>query len=352
VDEVVATLIDIVAEGRIPSASIVVRVRGVETLAFAVGDARLDPRRPTTIDTPYDLASVTKPLVASTVAAVLVQRGAVSLDDPAVRFVPRVDARVTVRHLLQHVSGLPAWAPLYERVSPWGTREARDAVIAAAIATPLTADPGTTHVYSDLGFLVLLAVLEAAGGDRIDVLHRDLVLVPAGFSGALRWGWPGAAATEDCPVRGRVIEGEVHDLNAWSMGGVSSHAGLFGTARSVAGLGEALLDAVQGRRDDLPGRALATFWASRGLGSHVCGWDTPSNPVSSTGRWWPAHAVGHLGYTGTSVWMAPDERVVVALLTNRVHPVDDKEPIRAARPRVHDAVSHTLGWDRIQAGRS
>jgi CubicO group peptidase (beta-lactamase class C family) len=225
-------------------------------------------------------------------------------------------------------------------------------VISAAVSTPLAYEPGAAHTYSDLGFLTLLAVLEATGGARIDALLQELVLGPAGLTD-LRWGWPGAAATEDCPVRGRVVEGEVHDLNAFSMGGVSSHAGLFGTARSVARAGDAVLDAVQGRRDDLPGRALARFWSSRGRGSHACGWDTVSLP-SSTGAYWPSDGIGHLGYTGTSLWIAPRQRVVVALLTNRVHPVDDKTKaaINDARPRVHDAVARDLGWDRSRTGAS
>jgi len=345
VDEVGAEVARIVGEGGIPSASISVLVEGREELHLSVGHARLVPPRPVAEDQAYDLASVTKPLAGGTVAAALVERGALALDDPAARCVPALDPRITVRMLLQHAAGFPAWAPLYERVQPWGTAATRAAVVAAAVGTPLAAEPGTAHTYSDLGFLSLLAVLEAAGGARIDLLLQDLVLGPAGLTD-LRWGWPGAAATEDCPVRGRVVEGEVHDLNAFSMGGVSSHAGLFGTARSVARAGDAILDAVQGRRDDLPGRSLATFWTSRGPGSHACGWDTVSLP-SSTGSFWPADGVGHLGYTGTSLWIAPRQRVVVAFLTNRVHPIDDKTKaaINDARPRVHDAVARSLGWD-------
>lgn len=335
-EEVARELDAIVAEGRIPSASIAVRVDGREALAHTVGRARLDPPRAAVPDQPYDLASVTKPLAGATLAARWLERGALSLDDPAARFVPGVDGRIAVGMLLQHASGYPAWAPLYERVprEAWGTPEARGAIVAAAVATPLAAPPGTTHTYSDLGFLALLAVLEALGGplDR----QLDEVLGSAGLEG-LRWGWPGAAATEDSPLRGGVIEGCVHDPNAFAMGGVSTHAGLFGTARAVAAFGDALLD---GR---LP--SPAPLWAAKGPGSHRAGWDGVSvGAYTSTGSRWPADAVGHLGYTGTSLWIAPRQRVVVALLTNRVHPRDDKQAIRAARPRVHDAVARALGW--------
>jgi CubicO group peptidase (beta-lactamase class C family) len=333
----------IVTEGDIPSASVSVWVKGEEVLRHAVGWAQRAPPRATAVAMPYDLASVTKPFAGGAVAMALVQRGLLDLDAQARRWVPRAPAGVTPRQLLQHAAGYPAWAPLYEGVPPeeWGTEEARRAVIDAAVTTPLCAAPGTSHTYSDLGFLTLCAVLEAAGGARLDALVDELVLAPVGAD--LRWGWPGAAATEDCPVRGRVVVGEVHDLNAASMGGVSTHAGLFGTATEVARLTAALLEQSQGTEHGLPD--LGPAWSARGPGSHRLGWDGVSRgSYTSTGACWPDDGVGHLGYTGTSVWVAPRQGVVVALLTNRVHPVDDKEPIRAARPRVHDAVASALGW--------
>ena len=191
---------------------------------------------------------------------------------------------------------------------------------------------------------MLLQVLEGVGADRIDTLLAPW-LARAGLDN-LRWGWPGAAATEDSAIRGQVIEGTVHDPNAFALGGVSSHAGLFGTSRAVAAFGDAVLDAVSGRSSALPGRGIATLWQLPTIGSHQGGWDWVT-AGSSTGRYWPSDARGHVGYTGTSLWVAPRQRVVVALLTNRVHPHDgDKEPIRAARRRVHDAVAEALGWDR------
>jgi CubicO group peptidase (beta-lactamase class C family) len=344
-DRVARALEAWVAEGDVPSASMVVRVAGEERLHHTVGVARLAPRRAATPDQPYDLASVTKALAGSTVAAGLLQRGRLDLDDPVTRWLPDVDPRMRVHHLLEHSSGYPAWRPLYGEFAQrdWGSDATRDAILSLARRTPLAAAPGAAHTYSDLGFLVLLQVLEAAGDARLDALFAEHISDRVAVD--LRWGWPGAAATEDCPVRGGVVEGEVHDLNCAAMGGVSAHAGLFGSARSVAELAEALLDATQGRRPELPGPALARMWSRRGPGSHRGGWDGVSTGYSSTGAHWPRDGVGHLGYTGTSVWMAPRQRVVVALLTNRVHPVDDKGPIRAGRPRLHDAVATALGWD-------
>ena len=333
----------IVAEGRIPSISVAVRVGGEEVLRYATGWARIEPARAVDAATPYDLASVTNPFAGAAVAAALVRAGVLALDGPVADVLPDVHPAVTARHLLAHASGYPAWAPLYASVPAhqWGEPAARRALFDAARRAPLVAAPGASHTYSDLGFLVLCELLEAVGGARIDALTRQLLLAPAGVD--LRWGWPGAAATELCPVRGRVVEGEVHDLNTAAMGGVSTHAGLFGAAADVARLADALIDAAQGRRDDLPD--LGPFWAARGPGSHRLGWDGVSaGSYTSTGGSWPADGVGHLGYTGTSVWLAPRERVVVVLLTNRVHPVDDKEAIRAARPRVHAAGARALRW--------
>jgi CubicO group peptidase (beta-lactamase class C family) len=308
----------IVAEGRIRSAAVAVRIAGREVLHHHAGDG----------DRPYDLASLTKPLAGATVAAALVERGALSLDAP----LTRVHPALTIGHLLDHSGGFPAWEPLHQEVDEalWGTERARAAIVAAACRR-CVGTPGEREVYSDLGLLTLLSVVEEAGGARLDELLAPW-LARAGVD--LRWGWPGAAPTQ----WGRA--GVVHDPLAYAMGGVSSHAGLFGRASDVAAFAEALVDARIGRRSDLPGRSLDL---RRGPGSHQAGWDTPPG-TRCTGARWPAEALGHVGYTGTSVWVAPRERVTVALLTNRVHPDDEKTAIREARPRIHDAVARALGW--------
>jgi CubicO group peptidase (beta-lactamase class C family) len=339
---VVDVLEAIVAEGRIPALSVNVRVEGAEALHHTVGHARLVPSAlPALPEQRFDLASVTKVVAGATLAAHHLASGALRLDAPAARWLPGVDPRVTVAHLLTHASGLPAWAPLHAAVPvhAWGTPTARATILAAATRTALEAEPGARHVYSDLGFLWLLQILEALGGPLQEQLAA--LLGPAGLGG-LSFDGAGAAATEDCPLRGRVLEGEVHDANCAAMGGVSTHAGVFGDARTLARFGEATIDAARGVRSDLP--SPVSSWACAGPGTHRGGWDGVTPGASSTGGAWPSDTVGHLGYTGTSVWMSPSRRVVVALLTNRVHPRDDKGPIREARPRVHDAVATALGW--------
>lgn len=325
-----------------------------ERRALAVGSAELRPMpRPLAAETPFDLASLTKALATTTVAMRLHADGALHLDRPARDHLPGLPDSVTARRLLQHAAGYPAWRQLYAefRHLPPGTPATRAALLAAAAATPLK-DPAA-YVYSDLGFLTLGALIEAITGERLDRLFARHVALPLGCD--LRWGWPGAAATEDCPVRGSVQSGTVHDLNAWWMGGIAAHAGLFGTADAVLTLAEALLDSFHGdgpRAGFLPARTVQEFWTYVGPGSHRLGWDSPS-PNGSAGSRWPADGIGHLGFTGTSVWIAPRQRAIVALLANRVHPEVEggsrpgqtgpkTAAFRALRPEIHSAVVSSL----------
>jgi CubicO group peptidase (beta-lactamase class C family) len=270
------------AEGRVaPSISAVVWEDGREVCARA-------PERV------YDLASLTKVLCTTELALRLdVDRGHALLPPG-----------VTIAHLLQHASGWPAWRPFHERAA------GRDAVVRAALDEPLVNAPGAVHTYSDVGFLALGAVIEAELGDRIDRL----------WEGPLRWGDPRSEPTDG--ARG----GPVNDQNARAMGGVAPHAGLFGTAREVAAVATRFLDHP---------RAAEAF-TRKGPGTHALGWDTPNPDGTSTaGPNPPADAVGHLGFTGTSVWMSPSRRRVVVLLTNRVAVGPDLAGIRALRRAFH-----------------
>jgi len=336
----------IVNDTSIPSISLNVTVGGWEAFHHTAGLARTDPARPAREDQPYDLASLTKALAGSTVVASLIEEGLLDLHMAVADVLPEVDRRVTLAHLLTHSSGLPRWNAFYaDPETAWGLDETRRQVLMAARRTPLQAEPGTRHAYTDVGFLQLLALVEEVTGQRFDQAFHERVLVPAGVH-ELRWGWPGAAATEACAYRGFVVEGTVHDLNCAALGGISTHAGLFAPARAVGRLAQQLLRAVQHPDDSaLPGATLGRLWTLRGAGSHVGGWDTPSRgSYTSTGAHFPDDSVGHLGYTGTSLWIAPSRDTVVVLLTNRVHPTDTLEDIRAVRPRLHDAVAHALGW--------
>jgi CubicO group peptidase (beta-lactamase class C family) len=282
------------AEGRVaPAISAAILVDGREVYAF----------RP---DRVFDLASLTKPLCTAEVAMRMLAEGRIALDAGH----PLLPAGVTIRHLLQHASGWPAWLPLYEKGG-------RSDVIAAALAEPLVAAPGAVHCYSDIGFLGLGAVLEAVGGARIDALWR----------GSLPWSHAASEPTDG--GRG----GPVNDQNARAMGGIAPHAGLFGDARAVAAAAHRWLTG------EIPWAERA--FSERGPGTHALGWDTPSpGGASSAGPNPPADAVGHLGFTGTSVWMSPSRRIVAVLLTNRVALGSDLTGIRALRPAFHQRA-----WD-------
>jgi CubicO group peptidase (beta-lactamase class C family) len=231
-------------------------------------------------------------------------------------------------------------------------------VVAAALAEPLEAPPGSRTTYSDVGFIVLGAVLEEVGGVSIDRLFDASVATPLRLTNTfyLPERAPALAArrrqgrdivpTRVTFERGEIL-GEVDDDNAWAMGGVAGHAGLFGTARDVAALGQAWLDALADRSRWLSA-ATAQRFATRAPGSErALGWDTPSRQGSSLGArlgQGPRGAIGHLGFTGTSLWLDLDHEIVCALLTNHVHPDGpDKARIRAFRARYHDAVAEALG---------
>lgn len=350
--------------------------------------------RPVTPATLYDLASLTKPLVTALAAMLLVDAGRLALDDPVGRFLPGWStgrrSRVRLRHLLAHEAGLPWWEPYHlELRVPEGVPEGesrRSGEAGAGAAAPAThgerrrnalrdrllalepaQEPGQAAVYSDPGYLLLgLALEQAAGEPLAELVARRLG--PAwgpelGFvdleadTGPARCGvaWPRAgllgegravAATESCPWRGRVLWAEVHDENAHFLGGIAPHAGLFGSAGAVVRLGLALLGARAGRAGSPLGSAVVrACWegGSRPDGATwALGWDTPTPGRSSAGRRVSPRAVGHLGFTGTSLWLDPERGAAVALLTNRVHPSRADERVKLLRPAVHDAVWELL----------
>jgi CubicO group peptidase (beta-lactamase class C family) len=290
---------------------------------------------------------------------------------------------VTARHLLAHASGLPRWRPYFEgaaadpvagaaflapeRRPPFAAladafERGKELVRAAVLAERLEAAPGTRAVYCDPGFLALGFLLEAIDGERLARLAELRVFAPLGMRDTLyldgldpERGWMrlldehrGFAPTERCEHRHEVNQGAVNDDNAWAMGGGAGHAGVFSTALDVAALGQAWLDALRGRPSIVPAAAAAEFArrdATPGT-TRALGWDTRSDEGSSLGARLgrgPRGAIGHLGFTGTSLWIDPDAEVVAVLLTNRVHPSRENERIRELRPRFHDAVAEALG---------
>jgi serine-type D-Ala-D-Ala carboxypeptidase len=337
------------------------------TCAFheAFGARQIEPGYlPTTIDTVYDVASVTKAVVTSVLTMRAVATGQVRLDDLVARHLPEFrgvgKASVSVRQLLCHASGLPAHRPFYGGVTDGPA--ARLAILNAAAAEPLIGVPGAGSVYTDLGFMLLGWLLERATGVGLDLLAQRTLFEPLGlglttFVDRSDLGSGGArarllaktpvAATERCPVRGRVMLGEVHDLNAFAMGGIAGHAGLFSDALGLGRIASALVAAWHGGAESpiVERDVIREFWRPAGIAGSTwrLGWDGPAAHESQAGSLLSRDAVGHLGFTGCSLWIDPARSLWIVLLTNRVHPTAREDSrFKAFRAEVHDAAWHGL----------
>jgi CubicO group peptidase (beta-lactamase class C family) len=348
-----------------PGAVVAVGRRDTVLFLHAVGRMDYEGGAPITPRTVYDLASLTKVVGLTTAAMMLVDEGKLDLDAPVTRYVPAFAAggdSVTVRHLLTHSSGLPAWRPFFQQV------HARSAMFALVNAEPLEAAPGTRMAYSDLGAMLLTEIVERQTGQRLDRflaarLFRPLGMRDTRFLPPRSWLGRIAPTEVDTTWRHRLVRGEVHDENAASMGGVSGHAGLFSTAPDLARFVQFLM---RGGRTGAPGRgrtgapghrgtdeaglqlvrpetiALFTRVDRPGFSSRALGWDTPSER-SSAGSRLSARAFGHTGFTGTSIWVDPEQDLFVILLTNRVNPTRDNDLIRDVRRQVADLAVAAVG---------
>jgi beta-glucosidase-like glycosyl hydrolase/CubicO group peptidase (beta-lactamase class C family) len=334
-----------VADGAFPGAVCLVARHGERFAAVAVGklgSAADEP--PMALDTRFDLASLTK-VVATTPAILrLCALGKLSLDDPVARWVPAFTGtgkeRVTLRHLLAHQGGLPAYERYYR------TLQGKDALLAAAAAEGLMSEPGTGPVYSDLGFMLLMAVVESCSGEPFARFVDREVLAPfglrhAGFAPTDAPALAPAAPTELDPRRGGIVRGYVHDENAYAMGGVSGHAGLFATGGDVLEYGITLLG---GGRGVLPRELVDLAVAPSGFGNDTTRGLGFQRLQSGTwaGTTVPPGTFGHTGFTGTSLWCCPRHDLCVVLLTNRVHPTRVNNKIQAVRTAVHDLVLASL----------
>ena len=308
------------------------------------GVGHLDADDPTVPDakTLWDLASLTKVVGLTSGVMRLVQAGKLDIDSPVQRYLPewtgQWKARVTVRHLLTHSSGLPAWRPLYkEATSP-------AQALALVLATPLDTVPGVRMVYSDLGAILLGQIVNRVAGVPFNVLATREVFEPLGMR-ETTWlppksKLPRIAPTEIDPWRQRRLRGEVHDENAFALGGISSHAGLFSTAADLARLtrmylNHGILDGVR----VLDSATIERFTArpDSPLSNRALGWEKPTGS-NSAGHRMSARAFGHTGFTGTSIWIDPGQDIFVILLTNRVNPTRENRRIGQVRIGVADAV--------------
>jgi CubicO group peptidase (beta-lactamase class C family) len=371
---------------RIAPALAAVVLRGGATVhASWHGEIPAPAPRPLRPDDLFDVASLTKVIATTTLAARLVGGGVLDLDGPAARWLPGFERAgkggVTIRHLLAHASGLPWWRPYWSaaaadpvaapaflppprRPPAAALAEAfargRHLVREAVLDEPLEAPPGARALYGDPGFIALGLALESAAGAPLARAAEAGAFRPLGLgstfyldgldpagAAARAAGRAFAPTRRSEPRGGAVAQGEVDDDNALAMGGAAGHAGVFSTAADVAAAGQAWLEAVHGRRSAVPAAVAAEFARPDALGAgRALGWDTPTRGASSIGARLgrgPRGAIGHLGFTGTSLWVDLDAEVVCALLTNHCHPAGpDRARMLAFRRRFHDAVAEGL----------
>jgi CubicO group peptidase (beta-lactamase class C family) len=353
-----------VAGGVFPGAALLVSVRGRRVhVSFHGRRSSEPPGGPVDAATCFDLASLTKVLATTPLVLLSIQRGRLALDGPVHRILESYTATgrdaITVRMLLDHSSGLPAWRPYYRQVASeadaarLATATGRDAVRRMAAAETPEVQPGSRSLYSDLGFILLDWILEQVHGRPSDALFAEWLAGPLSLGSLffvdLKVPDKGAgarkgrtfAATERCPWRGRTLIGEVHDDNTYAMGGVSGQAGLFGTVQDVAAMADVWLNSALHDGGVFESRLVQEFWRKSELpgSTRALGFDTPSPHASQAGSRFGPRTVGHLGFTGTSVWIDPDRELIVVLLTNRVHPTRQNDAIKQFRPELHERVA-------------
>ncbi|HLW54166.1 MAG TPA: serine hydrolase domain-containing protein [Candidatus Angelobacter sp.] len=335
-------------ERAFPGASVAVAYRG--KLVALKGLGRFTYESSSAVVTPetvYDLASLTKVVSTTAICMVLYERGTFHLEQKLMDLLPgfrNSDSRkehITLRMLLTHSSGLPGYVRLFE------TAAKREELIRQAMETPLEADPGSRAEYSDIGFILLGEALEKLAGASLDQLAAREIFAPLGlktigFSPPQSWQAMIPPTEDDRTFRKRIIRGEVNDENAWVMGGVAGHAGVFAATAEVAGYAQCMLN---GGAPLLKAHTVDLFTHrenSPSGTSRALGWDTPSAP-SQSGRHFSARSYGHLGFTGTSLWIDPERQLSVTLLTNRTWPDRSPQGIKTIRPAFHDAVVEALG---------
>ncbi len=345
-----------IADKAFPGATMAVGYRG-KVSYHAFGKLSYDANSPATkIDTMYDLASLTKVVVTTTLVEKLVEgdfASPLSLDAPIERYLPewangpQPEWRhmVTVRNLMTHTSGLP---PFKEY---WRTSKSKEDTLGRIFVEPLEYEPGTRVAYSDLGIILMAEIIQRLTGKPLDQLANEEIFGPLAMKDSMynpsKKLWPEIAPTEiDDQLRHRLLQGEVHDENAYAIGGVSGHAGVFSTSSDLAAFCQMLLNGgVYAHNRIVKRTTLAEFTVPQALAKNTrtLGWVVPTEG-SSSGHYFSAHSYGHTGFTGTSIWIDPDRQLFVVLLTNRVNPTRENMKIAQVRPAVHDAIMKALGF--------
>ncbi len=325
-------------------------------------------------DMVFDVASLTKVLITTSLMMQLVQEELINLDWRVSRVVQTFGTHgkesMTIRHLLTHMSGYAGTHPYYKyiakadnagRAGVMTSKSAAEMVYNEIFRSKLENMPGKVTRYSDIGFMLLGHCIETVAGQSLDKLALKHVIKPLGLestgyidlSNLRRRGLEpvldSIVPTARCPWRGRLLCGEVHDDNAWAMGGIAAHAGIFTTAQDLHKFAAELIACYHGTGSFIERDVVRKFWTIAGddpESSWALGWDTPSKSGSSSGHHFSKGSVGHLAFSGCSIWIDPERELDVILLTNRIHPTPENNAIRDFRPVIHDLVMHALGYDR------
>ena len=360
-----------VADGVFPGAVVLVGKDDSVVYEQAFGSRSLLPNKtPMRLDTIFDLASLTKPLATAVAIMLLIRERKLRLDDQLTRVIPMYGvlgkSLTTFRHLLNHSAGLPAWKAFFEdiikneksgRINFIASRAAKNYVYEQIHREKSVTPPGGQTVYSDLGFIILAEAVEVLTGNTFDRFCQERIFKPLGLRSTgfvdltqlrtrrLQPVEEVIAPTESCPWRKKILCGEVHDDNAYAMGGVAGHAGLFSSAHEVHAFLVRMSQCLHGKNSFLP-QAVVQEFLTRGSSPNdsnfALGWDTPTAGKSAAGSFFSPRSVGHLGFTGCSIWWDLEKNCHVVLLTNRVHPSRKNDKIKDFRPHIHDQIMKVL----------
>lgn len=305
----------------------------------------------------FDLASLTKPLATTLGILSLIKNREICLDDYLSDLVekdmPDDKKLIKLKHLLNHSSGLPAYKPYFQELRTIDKKNRKDFLSKKLVAEQTVFKEGSKQLYSDLDFMYLGEIIEKKAGCRLDEYIRQRIYKPMGLENMLFFNYGNKqtkgvkyAPTEKCGWRKKLLCGQVHDDNAYAVGGVAGQAGLFGNIYGVVGITNYLVDLIEGREKhpNIDVKDLINFIKKQNKkGSFGLGFDTPSLENSSTGNFFSKNSFGHLGFTGTSFWVDLKKGISIVLLTNRVHPDRDNNKIKDFRPRFHDIVMKLAG---------
>jgi len=342
-------------EKQLAAAVLRVNQKGEPAHISSHGVTRFDVPESVTEETWFDLASLTKILATTALTMHLFEAGKIDLAAPIGQYLHEIKsdlADVALHHFLSHTSGAADWRPFYQKIpvadlqKPAGKRMMRSLHLQEEKQYPA----GSRQLYSDVGFALLGFALETITGETLEravtqQIFHSLNIDELSFLQGDQHEIPSLAATENCAWRGHMLCGEVHDQNTWAAGGCLGQAGLFGTAAGVAAMMEEFRCALAGQGKIFSRKTINAFMGKpKDLpkASFRLGFDSPSRPLSATGKYFSDASFGHLAFTGCSCWCDPTRELTVVLLTNRIHPTVDNEVLKTLRPQVHDAVIEEL----------